>query len=98
METLPPVVRPTDVVGEVTEKAERETGLAAGTPVVCGSNDTTVEFFGVGAIEPGIGAIKLATAGVLFLAVQGPSVHPPMMRLTIFLLDAKWRFSPNGNS
>ena len=78
METLPPVVRPIDVVGAVTEKAARETGLAAGTPVVCGSNDTTVEFFGVGAIEPGIGAIKIATSAVLFLAVQGPSVHPPV--------------------
>ena len=78
METLPRVVKPSDVVGAVTPKAAGETGLAAGTPVVCGSNDTTVEFFGVGAIEPGIGAIKIATAAVLFLAVQGPSVHPPI--------------------
>ena len=65
-------------MGQVTEKAARETGLAAGTPVVCGSNDTTVEFFGVGAIEPGIGAIKIATSAVLFLATQGSSVHPPV--------------------
>ncbi len=78
METLPPVVKPSDVVGAVTAKAAGETGLAAGTPVVCGSNDTTVEFFGVGAIAPGIGAIKIATSAVLFLAVQGPSVHPPI--------------------
>ena len=62
----------------MTAKAAAETGLAAGTPVVCGSNDTTVEFFGVGAVEPGIGAIKIATSAVLFLAVQGPSVHPPV--------------------
>jgi xylulokinase len=78
METLPPIVRPTDVVGEVTASAARETGLAAGTPVVCGSNDTTVEFFGVGAVEPGIGAVKIATSGVLFLATDGPSVNPPI--------------------
>ena len=78
MTTLPPVVKPTDVVGGVTARAARETGLAEGTPVVCGSNDTTVEFFGVGAITPGIGAIKIATSAVLFLAVQGPSVHPPV--------------------
>ena len=78
METLPPVVKPSDLVGVVTAKAAAETGLAAGTPVVCGSNDTTVEFFGVGAIEPGIGAIKIATSAVLFLAVRGPSVHPPI--------------------
>jgi xylulokinase len=78
METLPPVARATDVVGAVTGKAAAETGLAAGTPVVCGSNDTTVEFFGVGAVEPGIGAIKIATSGVLFLATEGPSVNPPI--------------------
>ena len=45
---------------------------------MCGSNDTTVEFFGVGAIAPGIGAVKLATAGVLFLATEGPRVNPPI--------------------
>jgi xylulokinase len=76
--TLPPVRRPTDVVGGVTAEAAALTGLAAGTPVVCGSNDTTVEFFGVGAIAPGIGAVKLATAGVLFLATEGPRVNPPI--------------------
>jgi xylulokinase len=78
METLPPVVRPSDVVGQVTGKAAAETGLAEGTPVVCGSNDTTVEFFGVGAIAPGIGAIKIATSAVLYLATRGPSVNPPI--------------------
>jgi xylulokinase len=46
--------------------------------VVCGSNDTTVELFGVGAVRPGQGAIKLATAGVLSLVTDGPSVHPPI--------------------
>jgi xylulokinase len=78
MARLPPVRRPTDVVGQVTAAAAAMTGLQPGTPVVCGSNDTTVEFFGIGANRPGIGAVKLATAGVLFLASQGPSVHPPI--------------------
>ena len=75
---LPRIAKPTDVVGTVTAEAASRTGLAAGTPVVCGSNDTTVEFFGVGAVKPGIGAVKLATAGVLFLATDGPSVNPPI--------------------
>ncbi len=78
MATLPPVLKPTDIVGSVTAEAAQKTGLAAGTPVVCGSNDTTVEFFGIGATTPGIGAVKLATAGVLFLATKGPSVNPPI--------------------
>jgi xylulokinase len=78
MATLPPLKKPWDVVGGVTAEAAARTGLAAGTPVVCSSNDTTVEFFGVGAVTPGIGAVKLATAGVLFLATDGPSVNPPV--------------------
>ena len=55
-----------------------DTGLAEGTPVVAGSNDTTVELFGAGGIRPGQGAIKLATAGVLYRVVEGPSVNPPV--------------------
>ncbi len=78
MATLPPIRQPQDVVGGVTAAAAAQVGLAVGTPVVCGSNDTTVEFFGVGATSAGIGAVKLATAGVLFLATDGPSVNPPV--------------------
>lgn len=78
MATLPPIKAPSDVVGGVTAAAAGALGLAVGTPVVCGSNDTTVEFFGVGAVEPGMGAVKLATAGVLYLATKGPSVNPPV--------------------
>ncbi len=78
MSLLPPIVPAESVVGGVTPEAAARTGLVAGTPVVCGSNDTTVEFFGVGATTPGIGGVKLATAGVLYLATQGPSVNPPV--------------------
>jgi xylulokinase len=78
METLPPLVQPDQVVGGVTAEAAAALSLTPGTPVVCGSNDTTVEFFGVGAIRPGMAAIKLATAGVLFLATEGPVVKPPI--------------------
>jgi len=75
---LPPIVAPEHIVGTVTQEAASRTGLIAGTPVICGSNDTTVECFGVGATTPGIGAIKLATAGVLYLVTQGPVVRPPI--------------------
>ncbi len=78
MSTLPPIKAATDVVGGVTEGAARALGLVAGTKVVCGTNDTTVELFGVGAVKPGMGAVKLATAGVLSLVTAGPSVNPPV--------------------
>ena len=76
--SLPPIVAPTAIVGGVTAAAAAATGLSPGTPVVCGANDTTTEFFGVGAIRPGMAAVKLATAAVLSLATHGPSVHPPI--------------------
>jgi xylulokinase len=78
LDTLPPVVRPTDVVGSVTAAAAAASGLAVGTPVVCGSNDTTVELFGAGAVNPGEGAVKLATAGVTYQVADGPLVRPPV--------------------
>ena len=78
MAILPPIVPATQIVGGVTAAAAAQTGLKPGTPVVCGANDTTVEFFGVGGNAPGMGGVKLATAGVLFLATQGPEVHPPI--------------------
>ncbi len=77
-ERLPPVAAPSAIAGRVSAAAAVASGLAAGTPVVVGSNDTTVELFGCGAVKPGDGAIKLATAGVVFLAVDRPEVHPPV--------------------
>jgi xylulokinase len=37
-----------------------------------------VELFGVGAVAAGDAAVKLATAGVLSLVTEGPSVNPPV--------------------
>lgn len=60
---LPPVVKPTDIIGKVTEVAALETGLAAGTPVICGTTDTCMEVFASGAVSRGNMTVKLATAG-----------------------------------
>ena len=97
MATLPPVVEPSHVVGGVTRASAAAFGLAEGTPVVCGSKDTTVEFYGVGAIEPGMGAIKLATAGVLFLAADRPVVNPPISCYP-HILPGLWYTATGTNS
>ena len=60
---LPPVVKPTDVIGSVTEAAAAKTGLHPGTPVICGTTDTVLEVFAAGAVKPGDMTVKLATAG-----------------------------------
>ncbi len=60
---LPPVVKPTDIVGNVTQDAAVLTGLCPGTPVICGTTDTVLEVFAAGAVKPGDMTVKLATAG-----------------------------------
>jgi xylulokinase len=47
------IVEPTHVVGEITEEASRDTGLAKNTPVVCGSVDGMCNVIGSGITEPG---------------------------------------------
>lgn len=45
---LPRLAWSTDIVGQVTRKAARATGLAAGTPVICGTIDAASEAVSVG--------------------------------------------------
>ena len=76
--TLPPIREPTAVVGGLPPEPAAARGLTVGPPVICRAHDTPPELFGVGAIQPGMAAIKLATAAVLSLVTPGPSVHPPI--------------------
>ena len=62
-ENMPRVVSPLDKAGEVTERAAADTGLALGTPVICGATDTAMEVFSAGAVNKGDTTLKLATAG-----------------------------------
>ncbi len=71
---LPPIVAPTDVVGSVTAEAAEKTGLAEGTPVICGTTDTAMEVFASGASEVGDVTVKLATAGRICVITDAP--HP----------------------
>ncbi|MCS3263595.1 hypothetical protein NXV74_16490 [Bacteroides thetaiotaomicron] len=41
------------MIGEITNEAARETGLLAGTPVICGGGDGSCAGVGVGCVAPG---------------------------------------------
>lgn len=73
-EMLPPVKKPTDIIGAVTADAADATGLAKGTPVICGTTDTVMEVFASGAVECGDVTVKLATAGRICVITDAP--HP----------------------
>lgn len=72
---LPKLVKPADKVGSVTESAARDTGIPAGTPVICGSSDSAIEDYGAGAVEPGDCIVKLATAGNVNLMTDRAIPH-----------------------
>ncbi len=50
---LPEICWTTDIAGGVTALAASQTGLAAGTPVICGTIDAASEAVSVGAVSPG---------------------------------------------
>lgn len=50
---LPDLMWSTEIAGHVTAEAARETGLAPGTPVTCGTIDAAAEAISVGVAAPG---------------------------------------------
>ncbi|MGL5973115.1 MAG: FGGY family carbohydrate kinase, partial [Oscillospiraceae bacterium] len=52
---------PGTILGYITEKASKETGLPKGLPVVGTANDKAVEGLGAGLIEKNVGLISLGT-------------------------------------
>ena len=73
---LPEVREATDVVGGVTPNAARETGLAAGTPVICGSMDVLAEYLSSGAIEEGEGCLVFGSTMCMSVLSPEPRSHP----------------------
>ena len=65
MPKLPRILAPTDVVGEVSDAAAREFGLAAGTIIAAGAGDTAANALGAGIVRPGMLFDVAGTAAVL---------------------------------
>lgn len=62
---LPRIVEPWHVVGEVTETAAAEFGLAPGTLIAAGCGDTAANALGAGIVRPGMLFDVAGTASVL---------------------------------
>ena len=60
----------TDVVGTITKKASEETGLAEGTPVLTGTDDSGAEAISVGVVSPGKMMIQLGSSVYMILGTK----------------------------
>lgn len=76
MGKLPPIAPPEAIAGEITETAERETGLAIGTPVITGLGDACANALGVGALAPGSALTVLGTSCLNSLVTSGAERAP----------------------
>ena len=78
--TCKPICRPdqlaevkeaTDIAGYVTESAARETGLAIGTPVIVGTDDSGAEAISTGVVAPGKMMIQFGSSIYMILGTKG---------------------------
>jgi xylulokinase len=93
---LPPIVRPTDVLGRVTGDAAAATGLVEGTPVVTGATDSLCQLLGDGVRRPGDAMVSYGSSGTLLVptvdladAVADPSLFGAdrPYRLAVYLVS-----------
>jgi xylulokinase len=87
---LPPVFPPEKVVGGITRAAALQLGLREGTPVVTGTTDQAAEAFGAGAIRPGQGILKMATAGNVAVVTDEPHPSPPRVYAYYHMIPSYW--------
>ncbi len=78
-DSMPEIIKPSDIAGRVTKKASKISGLSEGTPVLCGTTDTVMEVFASGATKKGQMTLKLATAGRICVITDKPYPHKNMI-------------------
>ncbi len=81
---LPRLAQPADIVGRVTDEAALVTGLAAGTPVVCGLFDVVASALGSGVAEPGQASIIVGTWSINQVLTDAPVVDPSVFMVSGF--------------
>jgi xylulokinase len=72
LERLPQSYWSYEVVGEVTDEAARETGLASGTPVVAGTTDAAAEAISAGVAD--FGDMMLMLGSSIFYIMKTPEL------------------------
>ncbi len=87
MEHLPPIKKSTEKVGEVTEKAAEELGLAPGTAVFGGGGDASLICVGSGAVATGDTHVYSGTSGWVGTVVGGQTVDAGAMIAAIVGAD-----------
>lgn len=97
LEICPVIHESGTVIGEVHAKASKETGLAAGTPVVMGGGDTMAGLVGTGHVEKGCSAVFGGTHWQQTFLSDRPVTDPLCrMRVSPHMVPNLWMFETNA--
>ncbi len=91
--TLPEVVYPGEVIGEINQKGHEITGLPIGVPIVVGGADHVLSAYGAGLVNEGDCLVKLGGAGDI-LVVSNKINIDSRLYLDLHPITGKWL--PNG--
>jgi L-xylulokinase len=83
-DALPPLKHSSEIIGEVTPFAARETGLVAGTPVVGGLFDVDASAIGAGAIYVNQACLVMGSWSINDVITEKPIVDPGLFMTTLF--------------
>ncbi|HTO34378.1 MAG TPA: FGGY-family carbohydrate kinase [Pararhizobium sp.] len=84
MDLLPKLIESADIAGTVTEEVARETGLAAGTPVVGGLFDVVASALGSGVSKTGSASIIAGTWSINQVIIDRPDLDGPVFMSSTF--------------
>jgi xylulokinase len=73
---LPKVVESSDVSGNLSPEASKQTGLKRGIPVAGGAGDQAAAAVGNGIVEEGIATYSIGTSGVIYAATEEARIEP----------------------
>ena len=92
---LPEIVESTFYVGNVTERAAKETGLSAGTKVIMGAGDGVAANVGAGCVAPGKAYCCMGTSAWVASTSERP-VFDREKRIVCWAHAVPGLYSPNG--
>ena len=93
MDLLPEIIRATDCVGGLTERAADELGLAAGTPVFGSGGDSTLIGVGAGTVREGKTHIYSGTSGWVATVTNKQMVDADaMMAAIMHAVDGRFNY------
>ncbi len=86
------LVTPGDVIGHITEKAERETGIRAGLPLIATGNDKSCETLGLSCTTPEKAAISFGTTATVQYTID--RYVEPQKFFPAYISAYKGRYNP----